>query len=61
MKKFYSIAIRHIAASLFVCSLFLCTGNVYAQPLKVGVVGLNHDHAYGLMQQYKKEKSLLPV
>lgn len=25
----------------------------YGQPLKVGVAGLNHDHAYGLMNQYK--------
>ena len=25
----------------------------YSQVLKVGVVGLSHDHAYGLMNQYK--------
>ena len=31
--------------------LFSMTGS--AQVLKVGVVGLSHDHAYGLMNQYK--------
>ena len=59
MNFFYSKAIRLIAASLFVCCLFLCTGNVYAQPLRVGVVGLNHDHAYGLMNQYKKGEVII--
>jgi len=27
---------------------------LFAQPLKVGVAGLSHDHAYGLMQQWKR-------
>jgi len=36
---------------LNVCLLF--TAIVFSQPLKVGVAGLNHDHAYGLMNQYK--------
>ena len=31
--------------------LFGIAGN--AQVLKIGVVGLTHDHAYGLMNQYK--------
>lgn len=31
--------------------------NAYSQqPLKVGVAGLSHDHAYGLMRQYKEGK-----
>jgi predicted dehydrogenase len=54
MKNFYSIAVRFTAACLCIFFLLLCTSYVYAQPLKVGVAGLNHDHAYGLMQQYKK-------
>jgi predicted dehydrogenase len=40
----------HLALTLF-SLLFSMAGN--AQVLKVGVVGLNHDHAYGLMNQYK--------
>jgi predicted dehydrogenase len=32
---------------------------VFSQPLKVGVAGLSHDHAYGLMRQYKDGKVLL--
>lgn len=35
-------------------SIFMLVGVVgYSQVLKVGVVGLSHDHAYGLMNQYK--------
>jgi len=29
------------------------------QPLKVGVAGLSHDHAYGLMRQYKEGKVII--
>lgn len=36
---------------MFIC-LLLHTASL-TQPLKVGVAGLNHDHAYGLMDQYK--------
>lgn len=57
MKKLYGITHRS-AASLFVF-LLLYTGYAYAQPLKVGVAGLNHDHAYGLMQQYKKGQVII--
>jgi predicted dehydrogenase len=31
----------------------------YSQLLKVDVAGLNHDHAYGLMQQYKKGEVII--
>lgn len=34
--------------------LLMIGSAVNAQSLKVGVVGLNHDHAYGLMNQFKK-------
>jgi predicted dehydrogenase len=30
-----------------------------AQLLKVGVVGLSHDHAHGIMQQYKKKEVII--
>jgi len=33
--------------------------NDVAQPLKVDVAGLNHDHAYGLMQQYKNGEVII--
>jgi len=29
------------------------------QPLRVGVAGLNHDHVYGLMENYKKGRVLI--
>ena len=32
---------------------------VAGQPLKVGIAGLNHDHAYGIMQQYKDGQVLI--
>ena len=37
----------------------LATSGVFSQPLKVGVAGLSHDHAYGLMRQYKDGKVLI--
>ena len=29
------------------------------QPLRVGVAGLNHDHVYGLMENYKKGRVII--
>jgi predicted dehydrogenase len=43
--------------SLNVCLFF--TAIVFSQPLKVGVAGLNHDHAYGLMNQYKNGEVII--
>jgi len=35
--------------------IILCTNvDAYTQPLRVAVAGLNHDHAYGLMQQFRR-------
>jgi predicted dehydrogenase len=45
-------AIHKLIITGFVTISFLTQG--IAQPLKVGVAGLNHDHAYGLMQQYQR-------
>ncbi len=45
---------------LFVLCCFLCVAfTAFTQPLKVGVAGLNHDHAYGLMQQYKNGEVII--
>src|SRR3954447_23958326 len=33
--------------------------NCFAQPLKVGVAGLNHDHVNGLMHQYKNKEVII--
>ena len=43
---------------IITCLLFF-SHTVFAQLLKVGVAGLNHDHAYGLMQQYKNGEVIL--
>src|ERR1700733_2640265 len=59
MKKNCSAAMQHSCKYLLILFFLLCTGYGYAQPLRVGVVGLNHDHAYGLMQQYKKGAVLI--
>ena len=38
---------------------FFVVQNNFAQLLKVDVAGLNHDHAYGLMQQYKNGEVII--
>src|SRR5688572_741886 len=35
-------------------AMFMLSAASYAQNLKVGVVGLSHDHAHGIMNQFKK-------
>ncbi|MEO6316229.1 MAG: Gfo/Idh/MocA family oxidoreductase [Chitinophagaceae bacterium] len=55
---------KHTVATLptIVCLLLFTIAahvQVCAQPLTVGVAGLNHDHAYGLMQQYKNGEVLI--
>jgi predicted dehydrogenase len=37
----------------------LLTANCFAQPLKVGVAGLNHDHVNGLMHQYRNKEVII--
>src|SRR5690349_14127583 len=53
----------HCRASLFqlfcLFLVMLITNNCFSQLLKVGVAGLNHDHAYGLMNQYKNKEVLI--
>src|SRR6476469_2691317 len=58
IKKFY---LRMSYKSTFALAgiLLLNALHVFAQPLKVGVAGLNHDHAYGLMNQYKNGEVII--
>lgn len=44
----------NIYKALLYLFVMFTTSMVNAQSLKVGVVGLSHDHAHGLMQQFKK-------
>ncbi|MEO5683105.1 MAG: Gfo/Idh/MocA family oxidoreductase [Chitinophagaceae bacterium] len=59
MRK-YTHRVMPFFCNLFYTSFILFfTGNLQAQLLKVGVAGLNHDHAYGLMGQYKKGEVII--
>ena len=42
-----------------VCIFTILSFSCFAQVLKVGVAGLNHDHAYGLMSQYERGEVVL--
>lgn len=44
---------------LFILIVMLTINNSNGQLLKVGVAGLNHDHAYGLMHQYKNNEVII--
>ena len=59
MKKYYSWRLRYSCACLFGFTFLLLTLKAPAQLLKVGVAGLNHDHAYGLMNQFKKGEVII--
>jgi len=58
MKRYYSLIVQLRFVS-FLLVLLITANGLSAQPLKVGVVGLHHDHAYGLMQQYKKGEVMI--
>lgn len=58
MKKqsYYSSAYRAFLLVIF----FICFFHYsFSQPLKVAVAGLSHDHAYGLMNQYKNGEVII--
>ena len=59
MKKISSRALQLSSACLFGFIFLFFANNLHAQLLKVGVAGLNHDHAYGLMNQYKKGEVII--
>lgn len=44
----------------FLALLLLCMVAAFAQqPLRVGLAGLNHDHVFGLLENYKKGKVII--
>jgi len=51
MKNIFYTRPHYIRITLLSSFLFFFC-NAFTQPLKVGIAGLNHDHAYGVMQQY---------
>jgi predicted dehydrogenase len=59
MGKIFSNETSLQRISVLLLALFIYTSVGFGQPLKVGVAGLNHDHAYGLMQQYKNGEVII--
>jgi len=57
--KLYNSGTKLLMAFLTACIPLLYTVNVYAQPLKVDVVGLNHDHVHNIMRQFKKGEAVI--
>jgi predicted dehydrogenase len=51
---------KEIMKSACVLALLMSVTLAFAQqPLRVGLAGLNHDHVYGLMENYKKGKVII--
>ena len=48
-----------IKVSMITCMLLLIVSVLHAQPLKVGVAGLSHDHVNGLLNQYKNGEVII--
>jgi len=44
---------------MITCTLLLVVSVLHAQPLKVGVAGLSHDHVNGLLNQYKNGEVII--
>src|SRR6476659_10163837 len=59
MKKLFCFKQSNHKIFALTSSLLLIASFVFTQPLKVGVAGLNHDHAYGLMNQYKNGEVII--
>jgi predicted dehydrogenase len=57
--KFLQSSFSAISKSLLLVSFFVTPMISSGQLLKVGVVGLSHDHAHGIMQQYKKGEVII--
>jgi predicted dehydrogenase len=57
--KFLQPSFRAIVKSFLLLSFFITPMISNSQLLKVGVVGLSHDHAHGIMQQYKKGEVII--
>ncbi len=59
MKNIFCFSKTYVCCfALLICLSFYCT-TTFAQLLKVDVAGLNHDHAYGLMNQYKNGEVII--
>ena len=50
---------KQVACFIALSILFFHTHIANAQLLKVGIAGLNHDHAYGIMQQHKNGEVII--
>lgn len=50
---------KQIAGLLVLNILFFQLHSAIAQPLKVGVAGLSHDHTYGIMQQHQNGEVII--
>src|SRR6478672_542327 len=59
MKKLFCFKQSNHKIFALTSSLLLIASFGFAQALKVGVAGLNHDHAYGLMNQYKNGEVII--
>ena len=57
--KLYNCRPMPLIAFLTACIPLLYTANLYAQPLKVDVVGLNHDHVHNIMRQFKNGEAII--
>ena len=59
MRPLHAGSCRPIRIVLAAVYLLICTGYAYAQPLTVGVVGLNHDHVHNIMHQFRKDEVII--
>jgi predicted dehydrogenase len=59
MKKLLCFKTRCYKGFVLTGVLLLFVSIAFAQPLKVGIAGLNHDHVNGIMHQYKSGEVLI--
>jgi predicted dehydrogenase len=57
--KHYSYFKKLIKKIIALTAFLFFMLNVFSQPLKVGVAGLNHDHVNGLLNQYKNGEVII--
>jgi len=59
MKRVCASKTMNIKVSMITATLLLIVSVLSAQPLKVGVAGLSHDHVNGLLNQYKNGEVII--
>jgi predicted dehydrogenase len=59
MKRVCESKTMKIKVSMITCTLLLIVSVLQAQPLKVGVAGLSHDHVNGLLNQHKSGEVII--